>query len=260
MNDRPLASGDSEPPLVLDWPDATPSASLRPGTVQLWAWSLSDDTAAVATLSDDELARADRFHFEKHRRRFINARVGLRALLAAVTEVSPDSIRFEYACHGKPTIKRSVATDNAGEQLHFNLSHSRDMALLAVTLGSEVGTDIEAHRPCQQALAIAGRHFTTSEAEGHRRLQGDEQTDRFFQLWSAKEAVIKLLGSGLQFPLTAFQTPSAEGGRGAVDLPGDNPLGIARCWVEPLAGAAGCSAALATVEQPAEIVARQVSW
>ncbi|MEM6331514.1 MAG: 4'-phosphopantetheinyl transferase superfamily protein [Planctomycetota bacterium] len=243
----------NEGPLLPDWPvrrpaDAAPSH--RPGHVQVWAWSLREEPSAAATavLAADELQRAGRLKFAKHRRRFVQGRAGLRVLLGAATGTAPGGVAFEYGPHGKPCV------EGLRPSVAFNASHTGDLAVAAVAIGAgALGIDVEAHRPCRNAEAIATRHFTPAEARACLALDGADRTTRFFDLWSAKEAVIKLLGSGLTLPLTAFETPAAAGRVGEVLLPEENALGIARCWLQPIAGAPGCAAALACVAPPAGV-------
>lgn len=227
---------------------------MESGVVALWTWSLAEREHAQPLdelLSADENARADRFHFAEHRRRFLAARAGLRVLLGGVTGAPPAEIAFDYAEFGKPKLAGMTGVG-------FNLSHTGDIALAAITAGDEVGVDIEAHRPCEQAEAIAERHFSPAEAAAYRKSSASDQTERFFNLWTAKEAVIKLLGSGLRFPLTSFETPESKASAGAIALPTENPLAIQNCWLEPIVGFPGCSAAVACVSRPRQIVARRL--
>ncbi|MEM6798018.1 MAG: 4'-phosphopantetheinyl transferase superfamily protein [Planctomycetota bacterium] len=246
-------------PTLPDWPVRTVRYPIKGTTVQLWAWSLATSSgegtsidAVASNLSADERNRANRFHFDRDRQRFIAARAGLRALLGAATQTAPEQVRFVYAEFGKP----SLAGGAAG--LRFNLSHTGDLALAALTVGDEVGIDIEAHRPCAQAEAIARRHFTPDEATGCQRGADEQRLQRFFDLWAAKESVIKLLGSGLRFPLTAFETPAAEAATGEISLPADNPLRLQSCWLQRVGGITGCSSALATTDEPTEVLASRL--
>src|SRR6186713_3101189 len=112
------------------WSDPPESLVLESGEVHLWRLSLEQPDVIRdrfrLTLEPDELERASRFHFEKHRRHFIVARGFLRSVVARYLETQPEALRFVYGAYGKP----GLASEHG---LRFNLSHSNEVALLAVT-------------------------------------------------------------------------------------------------------------------------------
>jgi 4'-phosphopantetheinyl transferase len=173
-------------------------------------------------LAADELARAQRFRFEPDRRRFMLRRVRLRQILADYLGVAPAAVRFSNNEQGKPAI---VGVTEAGD-LRFSYSHSADVALLAVTLGREVGVDLEQHRAMPDALQLASAFFAPAEVVALKQLPEPELESAFFDCWTRKEAFIKALGLGLSFPLNAFVVSLGEPARllelhGASPSPGD---------------------------------------
>jgi hypothetical protein len=90
-------------------------------------------------LSDDERSRADKFYFNRDRRRFIVARAGLRIILGRYLGIEPEQLRFHYNRYGKP----SLSGHSGEDELRFNVSHSRDLALHAITREGNVGIDVE---------------------------------------------------------------------------------------------------------------------
>ena len=183
--------------------------SLQRGEIHLWTASLHapDDCVAAmrALLSQDELDRAGRFHFEKDRTAFILARGFLRTMLGRYLG---GEVRFVYGSHGKP------ALDRAGPS--FNLSHTDGLAMLGLTLEGEIGVDVERIRPMEDREAIAERYFSPSE---YGQVLSDEV---FFQCWTRKEAYIKAVGGGLSIPLKSINTH----GWSVIDLrPCDGYLG-----------------------------------
>ena len=169
-------------------------------------------------LSADELQRADRLIFPEHRRRFIVARGSLRLILANYLSVAPDHIRFAFGTHGKPQLD---TCHELPQPLHFNLTHSGELALLAVTGLGAVGIDIEKIRPDCPCAQIAKRYFAAGEIEALDRLAATDQTEAFFRCWTRKEAFIKATGLGLTLPLDQFDvTLSAE----------DSPLLLRTAW------------------------------
>jgi 4'-phosphopantetheinyl transferase len=162
--------------------------------------------AAVALLSADERARRDRFKIEAVKRRFAIARASMRQLLAKAAGRDPRDIRFDYGPQGKPSIARA---GNPGD-IRFNLSHSGDTAVLAVTVGREVGVDVERLRDNVDFQKLARRFFSPVEAATLNRLAGDDLKRRFFRIWTAKEAYIKAVGLGLRIPLDQFAFQISE--------------------------------------------------
>jgi 4'-phosphopantetheinyl transferase len=170
--------------------------------VDVWrAWlALLPDLRAV--LSPDELQRAARFHFDKDSRHFIAARGWLRTVLARYLDTSPANLSFDYGAHGKP------ALSEAGD-LRFNLSHSQDLALLAVSKKRDLGIDVECMKESTAGPEIAERFFSAAEIAELRSLPRDQQRAAFFAGWTRKEAYIKAIGSGMFTALNRFSVSLA---------------------------------------------------
>src|SRR5215213_3885133 len=190
------------------WTAPPPSLSLETGTVHVWRLTLDQEDDRLErfrkTLEPDELKRAARFHFEKHRRHFIVAHGFLRSIIARYLETQADALRFSYGAYGKPALA-------SGHSLRFNLSHSNELALLAVTLDAELGVDVEHIRADFATEDIAHRFFSHAEVEAFSALPKEEQVAAFFRCWTRKEAYIKAIGKGLSQPLDAFDVTLAPG-------------------------------------------------
>lgn len=158
---------------------------------------ISDERFAV--LNDDERERAKRLLSPLHRQRFIAAHVILREILSLYVNTRPDSLQFTFSSHRKPELVSAFA----GGKLHFNLSHSEDMAVYAVTTSGEVGIDIEIIQP-QNKSDVAERFFSDAEKSALASLPPSQQTAGFYQVWARKEAIIKANGKGLAIPLSSF--------------------------------------------------------
>jgi 4'-phosphopantetheinyl transferase len=156
--------------------------------------------ASAALLSDAERQRANRFVFDRDRRRFTVARARLRRLLSARLGVRPESIELVYGAHGKPALgRRGAASD-----LRFNVSHSDDVAAYAFSPGREIGIDIESVRVIRDTEDIAARFFSRRENEAYLALEPRDRPLGFLNCWTRKEAFIKALGDGLCHPLDRF--------------------------------------------------------
>ncbi|MGH8727033.1 MAG: 4'-phosphopantetheinyl transferase family protein [Burkholderiales bacterium] len=176
----------------------------KPDQVDVWRAAPRALPEIKAMLTPDELQRAARFHFEKDRRRFIAVRAWLREVLACYLDTPPADLRFDYGAHGKPTLTRR-------SDLRFNLSHSHDLALLAVSKSRELGVDVEFMKEAVAGPEIAARFFSAAEAAELRGLPKEQQRAAFFAGWTRKEAYIKATGAGLFGALDRFSvslTPS----------------------------------------------------
>ena len=162
--------------------------------VRMWLIDLdaADADAGASLLSSDETARASRFVFDRHRRRFIAGRSALRRILAAEAGRAPETLAFAYSPAGKPSLCGTGAP-----ALHFNLSHSDQWALVAVTHVGAVGVDIEKARPLPDVLRLAQTAFSAAELEELRGVPASHQQDAFFAGWTRKEAYIKARGDNL---------------------------------------------------------------
>ena len=158
---------------------------------------------APCCLSAEELTRAARFKVESARQEFLVSHYLLRQTLCRYLRTDACSIRYRYGEHGKPFL------DAPGSQhLNFNLSHSDDRLLIAVHRGAEIGVDIERVQERSKPLQLASHFMSVEEAQQLARLTDPvAQRERFFTLWTRKEAYVKALGKGFFHPLnkTAMQ-------------------------------------------------------
>lgn len=193
---------------TIPWPPLPKHLTLAPEEVVQVRFSLDENPALLADcwplLSPDERERAESFRLPHLRRRHVLARGGLRQALARCCSRQPEELAFEYANLGKP----KLAGDFPGA---FNLAHSGDEALLALTGQAVVGVDVEVHRPLRDAAHLAKRYFTPAESAW---VLADPAgpAERFFTLWTLKEALLKATGTGLSAPLDSFDVlPAAQG-------------------------------------------------
>jgi 4'-phosphopantetheinyl transferase len=142
-------------------------------------------------LSTDERTRAERFHFEQHRQRFIASRGILRSILGRYLDIPPVAVQFDYESRGKPFLA------DKNKNISFNLSHSQDLGLCAVGHNQYIGADLEWVRPMDDVEALTKRFFLPAEYEVMRSLPPQEQLACFFRYWTCKEAYLKALGAGL---------------------------------------------------------------
>lgn len=221
-----------------------PSQSLNYPEVHIWHASLEQAGEAChglrAILSEEELKRAERFHFDRHRWHFVAGRGILRHLLSLYTGIEPGHLQLAYTRNGKPFLP---GMDGASG-IRFNLSHSGGMAVYAFTRGREVGIDIEHQQPIDDMDRIAERNFTEKEYTTLRTLPEGERLEAFYLCWTRKEAFIKAIGEGISYPLQQFDVTLIPGEPARL-LSVDGSLEKARRWsMQNLTIAEGYAAAL----------------
>jgi len=166
--------------------------------------------ALLSLLDESEQGRAQALAVDADRQRFIVAHAMTRAALGQVLGLPPASVRFTTGHYGKPAIAGGMI------DVRFNLSHAGDFGLLALSLGRDVGVDIERERPVD-ALNIARRYFSPAEYSALAALPADDRIGAFFRCWTRKESFIKACGNGLSLPLARF-TVSIERSEAALPI------------------------------------------
>jgi len=246
---------------MLAWDEgwSLPSANLVLPNDEVHVWRACLDQPATTlerltqTLSADEQRRAERFYFERHRRRFIAARGVLRAILGRYLGLEPDQVEFAYGAQGKP----ALANCCYGDDLFFNLSHSHKLALYAVTRHRQVGVDLEYIRVVTDDERIAASTFSARENREWRTLLKVKQREAFFNCWTRKEAYIKAIGDGLSRPLDQFDVSLVPGEPARLLNVIGHPEEAARWCLKELAPAPGYAAALAAEGQGWHLVCLQ---
>jgi 4'-phosphopantetheinyl transferase len=167
--------------------------------VDVWRVPLDpgDRAAALrAHLSPDELERLRRLERSDVGRRWLVSRGALREILASRLGIGPAEVRLRLDSHGRPRLDSEAHRSN----IDFNLSHSAELALVAIAEDAQVGIDVERLRPGRNPLRVAERYFSTAEVAALRAFPPGDQAEAFLRYWTAKEALAKGLGLGLQAP------------------------------------------------------------
>ena len=184
---------------------------LRDGIAYIWEGRLDAGSAVTAAaralLSPRERARADRFVYDHHRRRYTVAQAHLRRVLGDLTGNHPANICFNFGEHGKPFLADGPV---------FNQSHSAERVMIGVAAEGRLGIDIEKRRTVRLMSEIAGKNFTSDESEFFHRTPSPNRQRVFFELWTCKEAFLKALGVGLTAPLRSFSVDPSRNPRSAL--------------------------------------------
>jgi 4'-phosphopantetheinyl transferase len=188
-------------PSTPNWPNAPGTFMLGPDEVHVWCASLRQSPGQVGhflrTLSDDERDRAFRTRHAPAQNEFIVVRGLLRCILADYLNVDTRCLAF---CCG-PTGKPALVEPAGALPLYFNVSHSSELTLIAVTQCGEVGVDVERLRPFANDQGLADRFFSPREATTLRALPAEQRIEAFFHAWTRKEAYLKASAHGLTYGL-----------------------------------------------------------
>ena len=210
-----------------------------PSTSHCQLWCADLDSApmqeAVACLSDDEWARARRFVFARDRHRFVAAHAALRSTLSQQTGIPGALLEFTLGAFGKPALTEPA-------NVHFNLSHSQSVALIATSEGAEIGVDVELLRPMPDADALAATYFTAAEQRALAAVPPQRRERAFLVCWTRKEACLKATGMGLGVDTRSFEAGLDEDAR-EVRIPLDGT--VARLALRSFDGGEGVVCAIA---------------
>ena len=177
------------------WPETSGSEVLHENEIHVWLVRLDGSfcmRCGTQLLSTDEQERAEKFKFQNDRRRYTVAHTALRLVLSQYANVSASNLNFFASAYGKPFL----ATAPAGN-IQFNLSHSHEVALIAVTEAREIGIDVEWIRKDFAFREVAERFFTEREVAALHSLPDNFQREAFYKCWTSKEAFLKAKGTGL---------------------------------------------------------------
>lgn len=163
-----------------------------------------DDQKYYEYLSHDEKERANRLKIEIKRKQFIVSRSVLKLLMASCLSKNHDEIIIYYGKHDKPFIKDRINN----EAIEFNISHSENRILIALTLDNSVGVDIEKVNKKVDHESLSKRFFSQQEYEYLNNPKLNNKIDAFYNIWSRKEAFIKAIGEGIAFGLDTFSVSS----------------------------------------------------
>ncbi|HVS63515.1 MAG TPA: 4'-phosphopantetheinyl transferase superfamily protein [Thermoanaerobaculia bacterium] len=205
------------------WLEASRWSIPLPGTVDVWAVDLRSPQGEPDLLDGIERARADRFVVDAPRRQFARARAALRRILGRSLGLEPRAIGFEIGPHGRPSLAGDPMRAASGA-IDFNLSHSGDLALVAVAFTPagrtvQIGVDVEEERESRPLDRLAERFFAPEEVCQYDSIAPAARAAAFHRAWTRKEAYLKAWGTGLTFSSRRFAIDlEAETGSGGAPL------------------------------------------
>lgn len=196
---------DRRPP-VCPKGDAGGLLALAAGQADVWVAFVGEAAEAMGVrvspdvMNSAEWAQHDRFVFEKDRCRYRVTRLLVRYVLSRYVPVAPRDWVFGSTDFGRPFIANN---EPAAADLRFNISHSDQVVMLAITRGLDVGIDVEDLQR-RVPLEVAGSFFAADEVRQLDALPQAMKPRRFLDFWTLKESYIKARGKGLSLPLNQF--------------------------------------------------------
>ena len=188
-------------------------SDLQRSEIHLWFADLNSlDRSAMSNevahwLHGEEKNRYNRYQSQSQKEHFLFGRVLLKTILSKYIGCAPVDLKFDFDTRGKPFL-----SSNNTLSVTFNLSHSDNRLVFAVSKSQDLGVDLEIIKKERAILKIAERYFSPSETRELRNLPKASQVKRFYELWTLKESVLKACGSGLSRGLSKieFSFPTSD--------------------------------------------------
>lgn len=220
------------------------------GELHLWRWTIDDlQDRWLEQLDANERARHQRLATPDLRQRFLASHGGQRQLLAGYLGCEPGDVVFNDEPKGKPFLP--------GRPFEFNLSHSGDESVLVI--GKQpVGVDVERHRSVSNLRRLAGKHFTDNEQMDVIALDDDGALGYFLQIWTRKEAAVKVTGLGLGASVRMLELIAVTSDFCKFELPSQWNTDLEVCWLADLTMSTNSYGAVATAFEPS--VVRCFAW
>jgi 4'-phosphopantetheinyl transferase len=246
--------------LYTQWNSALVEYKIDCHTVHVWRAyfqpSLVSNREFLGCVSKEEFERAQRFIRKGDRDRYIFSHGFLRSVLSSYIDCAPQQIVIE----GKPRHKPFLVSPDPSKDIRFNLSHSEDIVLVAVTSGSEVGIDVEYMRRIPEALQIVNSNFSPDEKMFLNSLPPEDFEEGFYTCWTSKEAFLKGIGKGLSYHLDKFSIIFPRGTSECL-VHAQDDQGNAYSWkIIKIFPGIGYSAALAMEEPSGQLQFFEYHW
>jgi 4'-phosphopantetheinyl transferase len=188
------------------------------GDVHLWftslvplSWAPRAIENMMALLTHSEMDRVRRGINATVRNRALGSRASLRRLLGSLLEMPPAMVPIETGANGRPFVP--------GASFDFNVSHTADMMVIAVTGRGPIGVDLETVAEFEGMRDIAQTRFDADTALSIARADDRSRAELFHRAWTALEAVLKADGAGLtaepqigEMTVTSFTGPGGTVG------------------------------------------------
>ncbi len=199
------------------WRSSLSIPRLTAGEIHLWRarLNLSPEQLEIgrSLMSANELERADRLITDILRNRRVAGQSILRDILSRYLGAPASEIVFSHGERKKPYIQ--------GSDIQFNMSHTEDIALVAITLLNPIGVDVEGIKTSKYHEGIVKSNYSVQERLQYESIPESQKLEAFFRAWTRKEAYIKAIGLGLYYPLEKFTVDlSSTSEKGLISIEG----------------------------------------
>ena len=186
------------------WQKTPDTLNLYKDHIDVWLCDLKqlsgDINSFYSILSENERDRADKLKVDDKKQQYIITRGTLRQRLGLLTNIYPEVFEFNILEHGKPVLVNDARFSN----ITFNVSHSHDLALIAIAQKQNIGIDIEKINHESNHLALMTRFFSKAEQTEFQTIPDANKAKAFCACWTRKEAFIKAVGDGVSYGLDKF--------------------------------------------------------
>lgn len=186
------------------WQPTPDSLKLSYENIDIWLCDLKNLSTNIdqfySKLSEDEQDRAEKLKIGSKRQQYIITRGSLRKYLGLLAEADPAVFKFKYLKHGKPILEES----SQYADISFNVSHSNDIALIAISRKQNIGIDVEKINYEIDPQTLVSRFFSKAEQSEFNALPKTIKAKAFCACWTRKEAFIKAIGDGVAYGLDKF--------------------------------------------------------
>ena len=153
-------------------------------------------TQFFSLLSTEEIKKHNRFHFPEDKHRYLVSHAFVRQVLSKYLNKQPGELEFHYTRNGKP----EVLLNQNDQIVRFNLSHTKGLTACIVTINDACGIDTEKIDHKTASIDVARLMFSNSEFKFLKSLSGHSFLAEFFSRWTLREAYVKALGHGIDYP------------------------------------------------------------
>ena len=185
-----------------------PQISMEDATQCLWVGYTDDfqdnlyEHVFENVLTAEEKGKNKRYRHIRDQRLHLMARWMCRTILSNYEpDVLPTEWEFQPNIHGKPEI---IGPGTVQKPLHFNISHTEGVVVMAISKSGRVGVDVERFDRKMDLLGLSKRYFAEIEAEALEKCPETMQNELFYRIWTLKEAYVKAIGKGLAHALDSF--------------------------------------------------------
>lgn len=186
-----------------------PPLCLTQNSIDLWLCFPQEVTAPSllaqyeGLLTSDEMIRKNRFHFQKHRQLYLITRAMEKDLLSRYSGIAMAELVLKRNAYGKPMLQQN---SRGSSRLHYNISHTEGLIVLALCKGRQIGVDVESTQRKIGYQSIIQSYFSNAEVDDiEQQTTEQKKNNRFYDYWTLKEAYIKGIGKGLSTALQNIQ-------------------------------------------------------